>query len=62
MVEALNRSSGARKARMFRKESCMDMKRRLAGTEVAIALTGHPVRGCTGELTSNVFKLAGLIG
>ena len=35
---------------------------RLAGTEVAIALTGHPVRGCTGGLTAPVFKLASLIG
>ena len=35
---------------------------RLAGKEVAIALTGHPVRGCVGGLTGPVFKLADLIG
>ena len=34
----------------------------LAGKEVAIALTGHPVRGCTGGLTGTVFNLADLIG
>lgn len=34
----------------------------LAGKEVTIALTGHPVRGCTGGLTNPVFKLADLIG
>ena len=35
---------------------------RLAGKEVTVALTGHPVRGCTGGLTDSVFKLADLIG
>jgi pterin-4a-carbinolamine dehydratase len=34
----------------------------LAGKEVTIALTGHPVRGCTGGLTNTVFNLADLIG
>ena len=35
---------------------------RLVGKEVTVALTGHPVRGCTGGLTDAVFKLAGRIG
>lgn len=35
---------------------------RLKGKEVTVALTGHPVRGCTGGLTDAVFKLADLIG
>ncbi|HWM93495.1 MAG TPA: 4a-hydroxytetrahydrobiopterin dehydratase [Thermoanaerobaculia bacterium] len=35
---------------------------RIAGTEVTITLTGHPVRGCTGGLTDAVFNLADLIG
>lgn len=35
---------------------------RLAGKEVGIALTGHPVRGCVGGLTDKVFNLADLIG
>ena len=34
----------------------------LAGNEVSITLTGHPVRGCTGGLTGSVFNLADLIG
>ena len=32
------------------------------GGEVAVTLQGHPVRGCAGGLTSEVFVLAGLIG
>jgi pterin-4a-carbinolamine dehydratase len=35
---------------------------RLAGNEVTITLTGHPVRGCAGGLTDSVFNLADLIG
>ena len=33
----------------------------LSGKQVLLTLTGHPVRGCTGGLTSPVFKLAELI-
>lgn len=32
------------------------------GQTVLVTLTGHPVRGCVGGLTSPVFKLADLIG
>ena len=34
----------------------------LANKTVVVSLAGHPVRGCTGGLTGNVFKLADLIG
>lgn len=34
----------------------------LMGEEVTVTLPGHPVRGCTGGLTSVVFRLADLIG
>lgn len=34
----------------------------LAGRIVSLALTGHPVKGCTGGLTHPVFRLAGLLG
>src|SRR5688500_10500659 len=34
----------------------------LVGEQVTVALPGHPVRGCTGGLTSVVFKVADLIG
>ena len=38
------------------------VKVHLSGGEVVVTLQGHPVRGCTGGLTSKVFTLAGLIG
>lgn len=34
----------------------------LQGSKVAVTLTGHPRRGCTGGLTDAVFHLAELIG
>ena len=34
----------------------------LTGNRVAVTLTGHPVRGCTGGLTKAVFKLAAILG
>src|SRR5215210_6991967 len=34
----------------------------LVGEQVILVLPGHPVRGCTGGLTSVVFKVADLIG
>jgi len=35
---------------------------KLAGGKVVVKLQGHPLRGCTGGITTAVFKLAGLIG
>ena len=34
----------------------------LAGRNVALTLTGHPLKGCTGGLTNPVFRLAGMLG
>lgn len=34
----------------------------LAGRNVALTLTGHPIRGCTGGLTHPVFRLAAMLG
>jgi pterin-4a-carbinolamine dehydratase len=34
----------------------------LAGRNVSLALTGHPLKGCTGGLTHPVFRLAGILG
>ena len=34
----------------------------LAGRNVSLALTGHPLKGCTGGLTHPVFRLAGMLG
>ena len=34
----------------------------LAGRNVALTLTGHPRKGCTGGLTNPVFRLAGMLG
>lgn len=46
---------------MFRKES-VDGQHAEGGSKVAVTLTGHAVRGCTGGLTDAVFHLAELIG
>jgi pterin-4a-carbinolamine dehydratase len=34
----------------------------LAGRNVSLTLTGHPIRGCTGGLTHPVFRLAAMLG
>ena len=34
----------------------------LAGKNVSLALTGHPLEGCTGGLTNPVFRLAAMLG
>ena len=34
----------------------------LTGRSVALTLTGHPLKGCTGGLTNPVFRLAGMLG
>jgi len=34
----------------------------LAGRNVALTLTGHPIKGCTGGLTNPVFRLAAMLG
>src|SRR5689334_4886817 len=34
----------------------------LAGRNVSVTLTGHPLKGCTGGLTHPVFRLAALLG
>ena len=34
----------------------------LAGRNVTLALTGHPIKGCTGGLTNPVFRLAAVLG
>ena len=34
----------------------------LAGRNVALTLTGHPLKGCTGGLTNPVFRLAAMLG
>ena len=34
----------------------------LAGRNVSLTLTGHPIRGCTGGLTNPVFRLAAMLG
>lgn len=34
----------------------------LAGRNVSLALTGHPVKGATGGLTHPVFRFAGMLG
>ena len=59
----------AQRARSFARKACwlagelnQPVAVRLAGNEVTVALTGHPVRGCTGGLTDAVFHLADLIG
>jgi hypothetical protein len=54
--------SFARNACWLAAKLSQPMMVRLAGNEVSIILTGHPVRGCTGGLTNAVFNLADLIG
>ncbi|MEA2559755.1 MAG: hypothetical protein QOH06_1259 [Acidobacteriota bacterium] len=68
-IESARRFTTIQGASSFAAYSCrlaskmgQPVKVDLMGEQVIVALPGHPVRGCTGGLTGNVFKLADLIG
>lgn len=42
-------------ARLVERKSAMS-------NNVSLALTGHPLKGCTGVLTHPVFRLAAMLG
>jgi hypothetical protein len=40
----------------------MSHKQQMLYAPESLALTGHPIKGCTGGLTNPVFRLAGMLG
>ena len=46
-------------ARMVDRRSAMSHTQQMSN---ALALTGHPLKGCTGGLTHPVFRLAAMLG
>ncbi len=68
-IETTRQFAAPQTASSFASYSCrmaskmgQPLKVDLVGKQVTVALPGHPVRGCTGGLTSVVFKVADLIG
>lgn len=68
-IETTRRFAARQTASSFAAYSCrmaskmgQPLKVDIAGEQVTVVLPGHPVRGCTGGLTSVVFKVADLIG
>jgi len=68
-IESARRFTTSQGATSFAALSCrlaskmgQPLKVDLVGEQVTVVLPGHPVRGCTGGLTSVVFKVADLIG